>query len=178
MKGMKNLRLQKGEISRLVIDLPKKRVNVLNEEVLHQIDEVINMLSEEGGVKVLTFESVKRGIYLAGADIGELQQIKEASQARSKSAEGQSLFSRIAEAPFVTVAIIDGVCLGGGLELALACDYRVVTDAPHTRLGLPEVHLGLIPGFGGCYRLARRVGFRKAVELITSGSAGGWGDGV
>ena len=84
---------------------------------------------------------------------------------------GQDLFARLSKTPFVTIAAIDGICVGGGAELATWCDRRVVTDNPKTEIGFPEVKLGLFPGWGGTARIPRMVGISNAVEMITSGNS-------
>ncbi|MEZ5948290.1 MAG: enoyl-CoA hydratase-related protein [Planctomycetaceae bacterium] len=102
----------------------------------------------------------------AGADIREFASIETSEQARDVARAGQELFARIAALPAPTVAIIQGVCLGGGLEMALACKYRVAVDSASTRLGLPETELGILPGWGGTQRLPRLVGEMQAISMI------------
>ena len=98
----------------------------------------------------------------------EFLAIKDTAEAEATSASGQRLFGRLAALPMPTLAAISGPCLGGGLELALACDYRLVFDKPRTQLGLPEVELGLLPGWGGTQRLPRIIGLERALRVILS----------
>jgi len=117
----------------------------------------------------LFIESAKKNIFIAGADI---RAIKEANDEESINAfvkQGQDVFSKLEKLAFPSIAVIDGACLGGGLELALACTYRLATNHKHTRIGFPEVNLGIIPGFGGTQRLTPLTGYAKALELIVGG---------
>src|SRR5204862_3420916 len=106
---------------------------------------------------------------LAGADIQQFADVRTPEEAAALSAAGQQLFDKLELLPIPTLAVVHGPCLGGGLELALACDYRLVVDAPGTQLGLPEVELGLLPGWGGTQRLPRVVGLERALEVILGG---------
>jgi 3-hydroxyacyl-CoA dehydrogenase/enoyl-CoA hydratase/3-hydroxybutyryl-CoA epimerase len=105
-------------------------------------------------------------MFIAGANVNEIAGLTDPDDARTKAGEGQELFNRLEDLPMPTVALIDGACLGGGLELSLACDYRIATDNPRTKLGLPETSLGIIPGFGGTYRLPKVVGLSQALQMI------------
>jgi 3-hydroxyacyl-CoA dehydrogenase/enoyl-CoA hydratase/3-hydroxybutyryl-CoA epimerase len=108
-------------------------------------------------------------VFIAGADIRELQTIATRSDALAKAQAGQRLFQRLATLPMPTIAVIDGACMGGGLEFALACTYRIVSDEDKTSLALPEVTLGIIPGWGGTQRLPRLIGVTAALDMILSG---------
>jgi 3-hydroxyacyl-CoA dehydrogenase/enoyl-CoA hydratase/3-hydroxybutyryl-CoA epimerase len=143
------------------------KVNVLTTEIMNSLHIPLSLIEDDDRVNRLIFASKKPGIFIAGADINEIASIKKEGIAGIKSVQGQDLFTSISEFKFKTIALIDGVCLGGGLELALACDYRVVTE--NASLGLPEVSLGIIPGFGGTKRLPQVIPFDKAVTMITSG---------
>ncbi len=166
---MIKLKTEKQGIKRLVFDLQNEKVNKLSLKVLLKLDETLDQLSKNKETKLLTIESGKEKIFIAGADISEIQSIQNPKEAEEKSKQGQEILSKIENLPFSTVAVIHGACLGGGLELALCCDYRVVTDAAETKIGLPEVNLGIIPGFGGCYRLPKVIGLEKSLEMITTG---------
>ena len=107
--------------------------------------------------------------FLAGADIHEFAKVNTPEEARELGASGQRLFNKLAELRIPTMAVIHGPCMGGGVELSLACDYRVVSDDPATRVGLPETTLGLIPAWGGCTRLPRLIGIEKAADAILKG---------
>lgn len=142
--------------------------NVLNFEVFEQLDRHLQTLAAEcpRGLVIL---SDKPNGFIAGADIAAFTKITTAQQAVELLETGQEVFSRLAALPFPTVALIHGFCLGGGTELALACRYRVCRDDPGTRLGLPEVRLGIHPGWGGSARMVPLIGGLKAMDLILSG---------
>ena len=132
--------------------------------------KLFEQLSEDRETRCLVIKSGKPNGFIAGADIKEIQSILDAADAEAKSGSGQEVLNRLDDLPFPTVAVIDGAAMGGGLELALACDYRIATDNPRTKIGLPETGLGIIPGFGGTYRLPRAVGLMQALQMILSGS--------
>ena len=109
------------------------------------------------------------GCFLAGADINLINTLNEESEAADGAAKGQLIFNIIDDLNIPTLAVVDGVCLGGGLELALSCDQIICSDSKKTILGLPEVKLGILPGFGGTYRLPKKVGLPTAIDLILAG---------
>jgi 3-hydroxyacyl-CoA dehydrogenase/enoyl-CoA hydratase/carnithine racemase len=156
--------------------VPDHRQNVLTPQVLHDLSAALDDLDRDSRhrpPKGVIVRSGREGSFFAGADISRLDQIRglpEAEIARLCDA-GRGLFGRLSAARWPTVALIHGVCLGGGLELALACDLRVATDGPQTALGCPEVKLGLLPGWGGTIRLSRLIGPGPAVELTASGES-------
>ncbi len=157
-------------IADLILDLPGEKVNKLSTAVIEELRELMEQLSgmaEE--IDVLLVSSGKPGNFIAGADITEIQSISTSPEAEAKAAAGQEVLNHWVELPFLTVCLIDGAALGGGLEFALACDYRVVTDNPKAKLGFPEVNLGIIPGFGGTQRLPHLVGKIDALDLILTG---------
>jgi 3-hydroxyacyl-CoA dehydrogenase/enoyl-CoA hydratase/carnithine racemase len=162
----------KAGIARLSLHHADHSVNVLARDLLEEMASHIDALSQRSDVVGLVVTSGKPGSFVAGADLTEfaasLDEPDEAIEAVSR--EGQDLFRRLATAPYVTIAAIDGICVGGGLELAVWCDRRIVTDSSKTQLGFPEVKLGLFPGWGGTARTPRIVGLANAVELITSGN--------
>jgi len=152
----------------LVFDTPEKAVNVLCFDALYEFDQILRTLENDNSVKALFIESAKESIFIAGADIKEIKAFQDEKEIMEKLSQGQAIFKRLESLPFPTVAVIDGACLGGGLELALSCDCRLATNDDHTRLGLVEVSLGIIPGLGGTQRLPKLVGYQKAIELITA----------
>jgi len=156
-------------IARLVFDLPGEKVNKFSAVVVTELNALLDDLGKRAGVKALVVTSGKTDVFVAGADIRELQTISTTDEAYAKARAGQMLFQRVADLPFPSVAAIDGACLGGGMEFALACTYRVVTDEPKTSLGLPEVSLGILPGWGGTQRLPALVGLGQALEMILPG---------
>ena len=146
--------------------------NVLTSQALADLSEVLDVLSDGPVPRGLILTSGRPGSFFAGADLDRLETLGRLPRHEIETlcGRGRSLFGRLA-ATGPTVAIIDGACLGGGLELALACDLRVATTEPHTQLGLPEVKLGLLPGLGGTVRLARLIGPGPAVEFTASGES-------
>ncbi len=149
----------------LTFDLPGEKVNKLSREVFVELSEALVRLSQDPRVRALVVESGKPDVFIAGADVKEFTQVKP-EDASAGSTRGQALFEQLARLPFPTVAAINGVCLGGGTEFALACDWRVMSDAPSARIGFPEVRLGIFPAWGGCVRLPRLVGLANALDLI------------
>ncbi len=149
----------------LTFDLPGERVNKLSRDVLVELSEVLVRLSQDPRVRGLVVASGKPDVFIAGADIKEFTQVRP-EDASTASARGNALLEQLARLPFPTVAAINGVCLGGGTEFALACDWRVMSDASAARIGFPEVRLGLFPAWGGSVRLPRLVGLSAALDLI------------
>ncbi len=151
------------------IDVPGKALNVLNRQVLADLDNALAVLEGQPILPAVVVRGGKKTGFLAGADLSEFTAIRTADEARAMSEAGQKLFKRLADLPGPSVAVIHGPCLGGGLELALACDYRMVYDRPDTQLGLPETELGLLPAWGGTVRLPRVIGLERALLVILSG---------
>lgn len=156
-------------IATLCFDLEGSPVNILSSDVLRSLGAKIDELNKNQDIKLLKFTSAKEGVFIAGADISQIEGLRDEEEAYDLVREGQQVLSKISALPFPTVAIIDGACMGGGLELALCCDYRLATEGPKTKIGLPEVNLGVLPGFGGTQRLKRLTGLSKALELILGG---------
>ena len=171
-------------------DQPDSKVNVLSSPAMAELETIISQLNDwsgssptshpedlerserdEGskGLKGLLIASAKPDVFIAGADIREIENIKSYSEAEAVVKKGQKILNALEKLTIPTIALINGACLGGGLELALVCDYRLASFDKNVKLGLPEVRLGVIPGFGGTKRLARLIGLRKALEMILSG---------
>ncbi|MGL4513162.1 MAG: enoyl-CoA hydratase-related protein, partial [Lacipirellulaceae bacterium] len=163
----------------LLLDLPGKSVNLLSTAVMAEIARRLDEIDSGKGadahddVAGLVIASAKPGVFIAGADVGEIgaKLSLDSEHVVEACRRGQRLFARLAEGNRVSVAAVEGLCLGGGAELALWCDRVVVTESNRTELGWPEVKLGLLPGWGGTARLSRKVGLAIAVELVTSGEA-------
>jgi len=153
----------------VVLDVPDHKVNTLTPELGHALSEIIDELEAAAECCGAILVSGKRDSFVVGADIGQLAQIATRTEAEAISRRGQAMLDRLAAAKKPVVAAIHGTCLGGGLELALACHGRVCSDAAATSLGLPEVQLGLIPGAGGTQRLPRLIGVQAALDLILTG---------
>ena len=152
----------------LVFDDPGKRVNTLSSRLFGWFEEQLETLERERPRAVVVVSGKPDG-FVAGADVEELRRLDSHEEVLRLVKRGHRLSSRFAALPALKVAAIHGACLGGGLELALCCDLRIATDHPKTRLGLPEVQLGLIPGMGGTQRLPRLIGVPDALELILTG---------
>ncbi len=164
-----SLQYQEG-IAWLVLDEPGKKVNTLSSRTLIWLENHLAEL-EADPPRGLVLLSGKRAGFVAGADLEELAGFSDPEGVTRLLKRGHALLGRLEGLPFPTVAAIHGACLGGGLELALGCTWRVATEAPETRLGLPEVQLGLIPGLGGTQRLPRLIGVPAALDLIATGRA-------
>ncbi|MGH8580862.1 MAG: 3-hydroxyacyl-CoA dehydrogenase NAD-binding domain-containing protein [Gammaproteobacteria bacterium] len=152
----------------LTLDKRGASTNVLSTEVLEELDRVLDEISAATAAGMVILSAKANG-FIAGADVSEFTQLSDGSEAAALVARGQAIFERLEALPFPTVARIHGFCLGGGLELALACRYRIALDDRKTRLGLPEVLLGIHPGFGGTVRLTRLIGAPLAMDLMLSG---------
>src|SRR5262245_5720136 len=168
MPGALTWKLEDG-IAAVTFELPNEPVNKITQAVKDEFIATFEALARDAEVKGVAFFSGKRDVFIAGADIEEFVAIKTAAEAERLSAGGQEMLERVARFPKPVVAGIHGACLGGGLEFALACTYRVATDHPKTQLGLPEVQLGILPGAGGCQRLPRLIGARAALDMILAG---------
>jgi 3-hydroxyacyl-CoA dehydrogenase/enoyl-CoA hydratase/3-hydroxybutyryl-CoA epimerase len=153
----------------LTIDVPGRSVNVITPGLLTELDRALDVLAGRERVPVLLLKSGKKTGFMAGADLHEFLAIRDAASASALSERGQKVFDRLAGLPFPTIAAIHGPCLGGGLELALACDYRLVVEHPGTQIGLPEIELGLLPAWGGTQRLPRTIGLQHALQVILAG---------
>ncbi len=164
-------RLEAGtdRLATLTFDLPDKKVNVFTRAALAELEQLVGELAGRKDIGCLILLSGKRGAFIAGADVEEIGRVEDPEEAEAGSRLGHRLFSAWEALPFPTVAAIRGTCLGGGTELSLACTWRVASDGPATRIGLPEVRLGIIPGWGGCTRLPRRIGIAAALDLILTG---------
>ncbi len=151
----------------LTIDRADERVNSLSLEVLSELDSIVEGL-ETNPPAGLVLQSGKPGSFIVGADVREFDAYDDADEASEGISRVHRLFSRIEALPFPTIVAIDGLCLGGGLELALTFDYRIASNVEHTRLGFPEVQLGIYPGFGGSARSIRQAGASNAMSIMLS----------
>lgn len=163
------LTFRPDHIGVITVDVPGEKVNTLKAEFAEQMQTVLSQARQYNGLQGLIILSGKPASFIAGADIGMLDACADVASAQKLAETGQHALDAIAHLPFPVVAAIHGTCLGGGLELALACDYRLCTADDSTRLGLPEVQLGLLPGAGGTQRLPRLIGVDRALELILTG---------
>lgn len=150
------------------LDYPELAINKLSAAVWAEIDALAGEFAADATIKAVVVASAKPNVFLAGADIHELQSI-DAGQALASSQRAQAVFDRLEQCGKPVVAAVDGVALGGGMELVLACHAAIASDNPKVKLGLPETKLGLLPGAGGTQRMARRIGIDDAADLVVSG---------
>jgi len=149
---------------------PDRRMNVLDEATMARLEEHLTWLADQTSeVRAVVFSSGKSDSFIAGADIEAIGGLQGSSDAEAKAREGQRVFQLLHDLPVPTIAAIHGICLGGATELALACDVRIASSDETTRIGLPEVQLGLLPGWGGTTRLPRLIGLRAALDMILTG---------
>jgi len=153
----------------LRFDLPGEKVNLLTLATMDEFELRLEEVARRRDAKALLIESGKPGSFIAGADLRAFAELADVAAAEAASRRGQSVFARLEALPMATVALIHGACVGGGLELALACRHRVASDDPATKLGLPEVQLGILPGFGGTQRLPAVVGLVASLPLLLTG---------
>jgi 3-hydroxyacyl-CoA dehydrogenase/enoyl-CoA hydratase/3-hydroxybutyryl-CoA epimerase len=153
----------------LTFDRRESGANIFDAATLDELNEHVDFVENNASLRSLIIASAKKSIFIAGADLKTLLQQAQSGDMREFIAKGQRIFSRLADLNIPTVAAIHGASAGGGYEVTLACDYRIASDDPATRIGLPETTLGLIPAWGGCTRLPRLIGAEKAAEVILKG---------
>lgn len=160
-------------IAVLTLDAPGSSANILSQPTLDELTRHLNELDSRTDLQGVIVRSGKPGMFIAGADLREFMGALDAPADRTVEMcrRGQKLFSRLSHGPYVSVACIDGICVGGGTELACWCDRRIASSHAKTEIGLPEVKLGIFPGWGGTVRLPRIIGLGNAVEMITSGES-------
>ena len=163
------LQIDKNGVANLVFDATNEKVNKLSTAILLDLEKALNVIDNNKAIRVLLISSAKKDNFIAGADINEIKAITDEKDALAKVGKGQEILDKLAKLKIPTVCVINGSCLGGGLELALACKYRVGVINSKTILGLPEVNLGIIPGFGGTQRLPDLVGLEESLKIILSG---------
>jgi 3-hydroxyacyl-CoA dehydrogenase/enoyl-CoA hydratase/3-hydroxybutyryl-CoA epimerase len=165
------LRRETGDdhICVLTFDRPDSGANIFDTATLDDLDEHLEAVEKDGSLRGLIIASAKKSIFVAGADLKTLLQGAKNGEMRGFIDRGQQVFNRLAGLKIPTAAAIHGASAGGGFEVALACDYRLASEDPATRIGLPEATLGLLPAWGGCTRLPRLIGAEKAAEVILKG---------
>jgi 3-hydroxyacyl-CoA dehydrogenase / enoyl-CoA hydratase / 3-hydroxybutyryl-CoA epimerase len=151
------------------LDVPNQPVNTLSAGVRREFEALIDRLERDTSIEGAVLISGKPDVFIAGADVEEFLTLETPGDAERLSRAGQALLESLERVRVPVVAAIHGACLGGGLETALACDYRIATDHPKTVLGLPEVQLGIFPGWGGTQRLPRLISLPDALDMILSG---------
>lgn len=159
-------------IANLRFDLPDEKVNTFSLPTLEELEGHLSRLAANPAVKALTLTSGKPESFIAGANLHTFRPaFEDSAEAEVIIRTGHRVFSKLQSLPFPSVAVIHGTCLGGGLECALSCTYRLVSDHPKTALALPEVNLGIYPGWGGTQRLPRLVGLTQALQMILTGKS-------
>jgi 3-hydroxyacyl-CoA dehydrogenase/enoyl-CoA hydratase/3-hydroxybutyryl-CoA epimerase len=164
--------VDRDHVGWLTFDRPGASTNLLTPELMRELDALLSQLESRianGQMLALVIRSGKEGAFFAGADVEAIAALRSEAAARAASAEGQRIFRRIERLRVPTVAAVDGACMGGGTELILHCHHRVASDRPSTSIGLPEVRLGVLPGFGGTVKLPPLVGMQNALDMILSG---------
>lgn len=158
-------------VAALTFDQPGSKANVLTADLWTELEAVFDSLASRTDLRGLVLASAKPGIFIAGADLNVLMNAPGPNDpaVRGFIEQGLRVLDKLESLPFPTCAAIDGAALGGGLEVALACDFRCVGENPKVRLGLPEVTLGLIPGWGGTQRLSRCSPTKFAAEMLVTG---------
>ncbi|WP_312068730.1 fatty acid oxidation complex subunit alpha FadJ [Lelliottia nimipressuralis] len=164
-----DLKVRLDNIAVVTIDVPGEKMNTLKAEFGVQVRAILRQIRENKDIRGLIFISAKPDNFIAGADINMIARASSAQEAEELARQGQQIMAEIHALPIPVIAAIHGACLGGGLELALACHSRICTDDAKTVLGLPEVQLGLLPGSGGTQRLPRLIGVSTALEMILTG---------
>jgi enoyl-CoA hydratase/carnithine racemase len=169
-----SLEVDENGIAILSLHPDEGRPNLLTTPLLRSLDEQLDSIEQEiarGRVQALVVRSARPGTFLAGIDLDEVLQLRDAGEAAAQSRMGQRVLRRLERLAVPTVASIDGACVGAGLELALACGYRLASSARHTQLGLFHIRIGITPAFGGTVRLPRLIGLQAALDLILSGES-------
>lgn len=165
-----DLKISEDGIAELKFNLQGEKVNKFSPQVLEDLETHVDRLMENRSIKALKITSGKEDVFIAGADLHSFEKVFNDPEAAQNIMElGQRVFSKIEKLPFPTIAVIHGACLGGGVECALSCKYRIVSDHPKTQLGLPEVTIGIFPGWGGTQRLPRLIGLAEGLNMILTG---------
>lgn len=159
-----------NEIGLIEFDLIGEKVNKLSSPVMFRFKEILEEV-QKSGVKVCVLMSRKSNIFIAGADVEEIKDLNTREGFLKAIQGAHVILNNLEDMNVVSIAAIHGACLGGGCELALACDYRIASDDASTKIGLPEIKLGIIPGFGGCIRLPRVVGLQASLDIILAGKS-------
>mmetsp|Transcript_6973 Transcript_6973/g.10984 ORF Transcript_6973/g.10984 Transcript_6973/m.10984 type:complete len:247 (+) Transcript_6973:239-979(+) len=158
-----------GDVAIVTMDEPGSKVNTISSRMQADFADMLDTIAKDDSVKATVLISAKKDNFIAGADIKELAAMKTVEEATNASQTAQELLGRIAQSSKPFIAAINGSCLGGGLEVALHCQYRIATSNKKTILGLPEVQLGVLPGAGGTQRLPQAVGIQASLDMILTG---------
>ena len=159
------------DIATITFDLKDEKINKLSFEILKEFDEKLDLVQNDHTIKALVIDSAKKDIFIAGADIKEIEQLKNSEEVYNALMEVHKIFNKLENLSIPTIAYINGACMGGGLELALACKYRVLSTNEKTKLAFPEIKLGIFPGFAGTIRTPKLIGLVNALDLILTGKS-------
>lgn len=168
MSAVWRLEVQEG-IGNLVFDQPGTDVNILTTPNLEALKTILGEIAARQDLKALLITSAKPKIFIAGADINEINTISTRHDAFEKAEQGKGIFKALEDLKIPTICVINGACVGGGYELALSCEYRTASFSDKVKIGLPEVNLGILPGFGGSIRMPRLLGLTRALPMILAG---------
>ena len=169
MSSIFHLEVGGDRLATLTFDSPDRKVNVFTRAALEELEQVISAVAARQDIGCLILLSGKKGSFIAGADVDEIARVTDPVEAEAGVRAGHRLFAAWEALPFPTVAAIHGTCLGGGTEISLASTYRVASDGAATRIGLPEVKLGILPAWGGSTRLPRLIGIAESLDMILTG---------
>ncbi|HEY0139531.1 MAG TPA: 3-hydroxyacyl-CoA dehydrogenase NAD-binding domain-containing protein [Thermoanaerobaculia bacterium] len=160
---------REGDLAIVWFDLPGEKVNKFSSTVMQEFASIVDEMERATDIKRIVLASSKPGIFVAGADVSEFQLVQSVEQAREYTRFGQQVFHRWSKLPQVTVAAINGAAVGGGCEIALNCDWRVMSDNKKAQIGLPETKLGIYPAWTGATKLPRLIGLPAALDIILNG---------
>src|SRR5690349_7819279 len=160
---------REGDLAIVWFDLPGEKVNKFSSAVMMEYASVVDELERSRDIQRIILASGKPSIFIAGADVSEFSKATSPEQAKEYTRFGQQTFHRFSKLPQVKVAAINGACLGGGCEVAISCDWRVMSDSPKATIGLPETKLGIFPAWGGTTKLPRLIGLPTALDMILNG---------
>jgi 3-hydroxyacyl-CoA dehydrogenase/enoyl-CoA hydratase/3-hydroxybutyryl-CoA epimerase len=152
------------------IDVTDRKFNILTTEVFAELQTLLANLEQDTTARLVVFRGAKETGFLAGADLKEINAMPDRESLQRFGVAGQEAFDRLERLKIPTIAVVHGPCLGGGLEFALACRYRIARDDAATSFGVPEVRLGLLPAWGGVQRLTERVGLESSLRMLWTGS--------
>jgi len=158
-----------GDLAVIWFDLPGEKVNKFSSTVMMEFADIVGEMEKSTDIKRIILASGKPSIFIAGADVSEFSKATSPEQAKEYTRFGQQVFHRFSKLPQTTVAAINGAALGGGCEIAISCDWRVMSDSPKAQIGLPEVKLGIFPAWGGTTKLPRLIGLPAALDIILNG---------
>ncbi|MBV2168777.1 MAG: enoyl-CoA hydratase/isomerase family protein, partial [Bdellovibrio sp.] len=159
-----------GDVAVVEFDLVGEKVNKFSTPVMTRLKEVLEEL-KKSSYKAVIFKSNKPKIFIAGADIEEIKSMTTKEQFETAVKGGQDILNMVEDLPIPTIAAVNGACMGGGCEFILACDYRIASEDSSTKIGLPEIQLGILPGFGGTQRMPRAIGLQAALDIILAGKS-------